>query len=251
MHDLTGVYALDALDADEADAFETHLESCSDCRREVQELQEVAAALALVEMTVPPPAIRERILEAVADGRPAGPVPPLAALASAAVVAPIDVTPTRRRRAPWYAAMAAAAALLLLLAGFGAARLRSPATGDASQTVAQEVAAATAVVRDPAARLIALDGPSGASGQVRWSEREARGVLTVRDLPAPGPGQVYELWYIDGSPRPGPLFDADTSTVVIAGQGVHPPATFAVTIEPAGGVDKATGPVVLSGGARR
>jgi anti-sigma-K factor RskA len=238
MHELTGVYALDAMDPDEAEAFEAHLAWCAPCRREVQELQAVAGALALVEVTVPPPALRERIFGAITqpDAPDAAPHPARA--------------PLTRPDVRWRVAAAAAAAVAIIVGlALGADRLGSPATQDAGVAVSRAAATASAVVRDPEVETILLQGPAGATGQVRWSERAARGVLTVRGLPPPGAGRVYELWYIDGATRPGPVFDADTTTVVIDGRGTRPPKSFAVTIEPAGGVATSTGPVVLAGGS--
>ena len=71
LHGLTGVYALDALDADEAKAFEAHLETCAPCRQEVRELHEVAAALSLTTLAVPPPDLKGRLFATILDLRPA------------------------------------------------------------------------------------------------------------------------------------------------------------------------------------
>ncbi len=248
LHDLTGVYALDALDREEARAFEAHMEGCAACRREVQQLQEVAAALALLDATAPPRAIRQRVFAEIAEIAeiPGGPevTPPAAR-------APTGPPPVGARRS---AAIAAAAAILLVLVGGVALRRTSSPVEDAGAVLTREAAVAATWLQDPDARVISLgaapDG-RGATGQVRWSPRAARGVLTFRDLPAAGPGEVYEVWYVDGTARRGPLFDAGATSVVLTGQGEQPPATFAVTIEPAGGGDRPTGPVVLSGGAGR
>jgi len=45
-HDLTAAYALDALSPDEAEAYERHLSQCEECREQLAELNEGAAALA-------------------------------------------------------------------------------------------------------------------------------------------------------------------------------------------------------------
>jgi anti-sigma factor RsiW len=69
-HDLTAAYALDALDPDEAEAYERHLSQCEECREQLAELNETAAALAFGAVAPAPPVrLRESILEAAAAER--------------------------------------------------------------------------------------------------------------------------------------------------------------------------------------
>lgn len=70
VHDLTAAYALYALDADEAEAYERHLSQCEECRGQLAELNESAAALAFATVApAPPPRLRAAILEAAAAER--------------------------------------------------------------------------------------------------------------------------------------------------------------------------------------
>jgi anti-sigma-K factor RskA len=70
LHDLTAAYALDALDPDEAEAYERHLSQCEDCRMQLAELNETAAALAYGTVApAPPPRLRAVILEQAAAER--------------------------------------------------------------------------------------------------------------------------------------------------------------------------------------
>ena len=71
-------YLLHALPADEAAAFEAHLESCPDCRRELDALQPVADALALWPTNVlrPSDSLRDRLARRIADDTGAAPVAP-------------------------------------------------------------------------------------------------------------------------------------------------------------------------------
>lgn len=63
-HDLTAAYALDALAPDEAEAYERHLGQCEECRKQLAELNEGAAALAFEAVAPAPPArLRAAILE--------------------------------------------------------------------------------------------------------------------------------------------------------------------------------------------
>src|ERR1051326_4706335 len=58
--------ALSALDAAEAQALNEHLENCPECRKELDEWQATAAALALgANQAEPSPKVRERILDEV------------------------------------------------------------------------------------------------------------------------------------------------------------------------------------------
>jgi anti-sigma-K factor RskA len=69
-HDLTAAYALDALDPDEAEAYERHLSQCEECREQLAELNETAAALAFGAVAPAPPArLRTSILDAAAAER--------------------------------------------------------------------------------------------------------------------------------------------------------------------------------------
>jgi len=69
-HELTAAYALDALDPDEAEAYERHLSQCEECREQLAELSETAAALAFgTAAPAPPERLRASILEAAAAER--------------------------------------------------------------------------------------------------------------------------------------------------------------------------------------
>jgi len=69
-HDLTAAYALDALGPDEAEAYERHLGQCEECREELAELNETAAALAFgTAAPAPPERLRASILDAAAAER--------------------------------------------------------------------------------------------------------------------------------------------------------------------------------------
>ena len=70
LHELTAAYALDALGPEEADAYERHLSQCEQCRAELAELNEAAAALGFGTVApAPPPRLRESILAAAAAER--------------------------------------------------------------------------------------------------------------------------------------------------------------------------------------
>ena len=97
LHDLTAAYALDALGPDDALAYEQHLAGCERCQDELASLGAAAGSLAYAVLPVePPPALRERILQAARDERP-NVVPlrsrprPLAAVAAVAACAAVGL----------------------------------------------------------------------------------------------------------------------------------------------------------------
>jgi anti-sigma-K factor RskA len=253
--ELADVYAADALDADERARFEAHLaEGCAACEARLHETREALTLLPrALPPAMPPPSLRGRVLERIAEppSAPASPGPPPPARAAG-----------RRGRALWWAGGAglAAAAALLAVVNVELASTRREMAGlrDRVATLQAQLAEREETLRllsDPSVRSVSLAGlkPSpGASGWLLWDPTTRRGLLLARDLPPAPPGKVYELWAIAGAePVPAGLFTVDP-----AGRGLlrlsslpAGPAftTFAVTLEPGGGVPKPTGPIHLLG----
>lgn len=72
LHDLAAAYALNALDPEDRWTYERHLDTCERCREEVASLRESAAQLAYAqEGPTPRPELRDRILRAAREERPA------------------------------------------------------------------------------------------------------------------------------------------------------------------------------------
>jgi anti-sigma-K factor RskA len=70
VHELTAAYALDALAPSEAETYERHLSQCEECRLELAELNETAAALAFGAVApAPPTRLRAAILDTAAAER--------------------------------------------------------------------------------------------------------------------------------------------------------------------------------------
>src|SRR5687768_6506228 len=70
--EMLAAHALGALEVDEARLVEEHLRGCAECRAEMEEWRETAAALVYTaEAAEPSPALRARILETVSAASPA------------------------------------------------------------------------------------------------------------------------------------------------------------------------------------
>jgi anti-sigma-K factor RskA len=246
------VYALGALDGQELTEFEAHLASgCPAC---AERLRETRDALMLLPRSLPqeapPPALRARLLERIAAERPVA-------------RAPVALRPERRRsRGLWWAGWAglAAAAVLLVLvhAQLRATREEIRNLETRLSTLQTELAEREETLRflsDPDVRYVSLAGlkpTPEASAWLLWNPAARKGLLLARGLPPAPPGRAYELWAIAGTePVPAGVFTVDA-----AGRGLLrlPPLpggqtfdTFAVTLEPAGGVPKPTGPMHLAG----
>lgn len=126
-HDLTAAYALDALDPEEAAAYERHLGQCEECRAQLAELNETAAALAYGSVApAPPERLRTSILDAAAAERS-------------------NVVPLLRRR--WVArglAVAAAAAACIVV-GFAVSLSQSSKPSVISMSVSRNASGVTTI----------------------------------------------------------------------------------------------------------
>jgi anti-sigma-K factor RskA len=253
------LYVLGALSAADRAAYEAHLATCDECATQIKALAPVAAALAhAVPQHDPSPALRERVLAAVA-GR------------STVVEAPLAVS-----RSPSVLPWLAAAASFLLAVGFGlyAASLRHRigalelrlqeatvrALGAERQMAdlrhtAADAQSQLAILAAPDVQRIDLSGqPSAprASARAFWSR--SRGlVFTASNLPSAPPGKTYQLWVLTKQPAPisAGLFKPDTQGRVAAvfetPSNLPQPVGMAVTIEPEGGVPAPTGDMYLVG----
>lgn len=277
--DLAAAYALGALSPEEARAFEAYLATSADARREVAELRETAALLALsAPEAQPAPPLRARVLDALAAGKirtrptPPGAAAPVPALAPAAAPARVPAAPARRATPLLWGALAAS---LLAAVGLGvqserlAGRLarRTAELTERDSTIVRQTRALADQGRQLASRdstLASLLSPGvelvqlTASGdpdpriQLFWDRRHGTAVLHASKLKPVPQGRTYQLWFIqDGRPVPSVTFDvapggdAIVSQVAVPSEGLVSAA--AVTEEPAGGSPQPTTPVLLVG----
>jgi anti-sigma-K factor RskA len=254
---------LGALTPQERADFEAHLADCGECAAEVHSLGAVPAMLArAVPQVEPPPALRDRVLQAVTSGN--------SRLEQAR--APHDPSRTGAL-APW---LAVAASLILTVAlgayafalrgriGALETRLRDAlARADAGdrqladvRRVAADAESRVAVLAAPDLNRVDLAGQPAApqaSGRGYWSR--SRGlVFTATGLPALPAGRTYQLWVLPVQGPPisnGWLFRADAAGRAAAlfqtPVDLPSPSALAVSIEPDGGVPAPTGALYLVG----
>lgn len=240
------IYALGALDGEELAEFEAHLASgCRVCEERLRETRETLTSLSRsLGPLDPPSAARARLLRQVGAGTKGA--------------APERSSP----RWLWWGmgagALAAAALLIVVSWNLIAARnqLRElQAQIDALQTQVAQREELIQFLSDPQVRLVSLAGlpaSPAARGHLLWNPLSRTGLLLVTALPKIPADKTYELWGIAGDkPVPAGVFSVDKEGRALLRLSPLPEAKsfdkFAVTLEPAGGVPKPSGPMHLLG----
>jgi hypothetical protein len=111
------------------------------------------------------------------------------------------------------------------------------------------------LLASPDARTADLSGTRAAESahaRLIYDARTGEAMLTATNLPPAPAGRAYQLWFIaDGKPLPGSVFNADAQgraeahdQIPTAGRRAQ---IFAVTLEPASGVQSPTGEMYLKG----
>jgi anti-sigma-K factor RskA len=240
------IYALGALDGEELRQFEAHLASgCALCEMQLSEsreaLVELPASLAPLE---PPQRVKAELLRRI------GPAKIIAA--------------PERSASRWFrwgvGAGALAAAALLMIVSWDLMATKKQLRDLQGQLAALQgqVAQREEVVQflsDPQVRIVNLTGlppTSSAKGQLLWNPVSRKGLLLTTGLPQTPAEKAYELWGLAGAEAtPAGVFTVNERGQVLFRLPALPEAKnfdkFAVTLEPARGVPKATGPIVLVG----
>ncbi len=284
--DLLPLAALDRLDPGEARELDEHLrEGCAQCESELRAWRETAAALALASE---PAGSEHRVWERL-EARLHADATAAHSLATT-VSRPRRARGERPPSARWWrgvAAVAAAAAVLLFVYNRMIANratraevrqleqleslswqmndLRSELTAaqteaETLRSVLDERAKLDRVLMSPDLQLtrMAPVGPvRGAGGVVAVSHASRAAMVQAFGLPPAPPGKTYELWWItkEGGPSRAGLFYAQTGRMAVAPASMPPSGQrvmlAAVTLEPAGGVDKPTGAMYLKGAPDR
>lgn len=222
LHHLAAAYALDALDDDERRVFEAHYPTCEFCRAEVAEFRATATALAAAVAAPAPSDLKAKVMGEVARTRQ---VPPL----------PADRREPGRRS---FRTLALVAAALVVVAVGGLTALRSLRSNPLEEVVAA-----------PDAVTVDLEGGVGTL-RVVWSAERDQVALIGDGLQDPGEGKEYQLWLLgeDGSAAPEGVFSPEDgrlrAVLTVADQDS---AGWGVTIEPEGGSEVPTDPLVYVG----
>lgn len=273
--ELAALHALGALDGTELSAFERELAGDPRLRSLTDSLRETSAALALsVPQVEPPAALKDRLFAALGDDPASAPVPAQNASENTMVNFPLV------RFLPW----AAAAGFALLATWFGvqisslraenaALRTQRELAEVAYRMAQSQLAERTLVAEQMIAtlgqrlrrtedlsrlKITALASLVGNTPEARaiavWDPEQQSGLLTVEKLPAIASEQDYQIWVIDPQypiPVDGGVFKPDSAgraTLTFKGdKPVQTIAAFAISLEKAGGVPKAEGPLVLLG----
>ncbi len=255
VRDLAAAYALGALSPDEAGPYEAFLATSPEAQREVAEMRDVAALLALGQSEAAPSAdLRQRVMARIGQGA----VTPIGRGAGSA--------PARTRVPPLYWGVLAAS--LIVAAGYAwslgglrrdvASLQQSVATSEATlaerQRELESREATLNSILEPGVKLYQLtaSGDPEPGVQLFWDQQRNTAIInSYRLKPAPS-GREYQLWFIkDGKPVPSVTFKPDAGgrariekIRVPAGGGV---SAAAVTVEPAGGSQQPTTKPILVG----
>ena len=253
--ELAAAYALGALDGEERARFEALLASGNaDARAALRDFESTVATLAAETAESPPPAVKSLLMARIdSEERSRGNVTRVLSMPRSA--------PPRRSLWTVLAVGAIAAGVAAIAVGLAVSTVYDRRIGQLAQEQAQlkeELARQESLVtifQDPATQVAALSGLAPApeaKARLLW-HATAGGLLVAQGLPPAPAGKAYELWAITGTgaPVPAGLFTVDARGVgslrVAPLRSGAPPDTFAVTLEPAGGVTAPTGSMYLVG----
>ena len=195
-HDDLGAYLLGALEPHEHAAFEGHLAGCPECRAELEELRIAADALPRsVEPFAPPPSLKRSLMEAVREDAAQAEGAAATGRRRRSLVERLGIDRLLTGMRPELAWVSAAFVLAVGIALGVAVSQLAGGGDDGHRTVAAFVDRTR--IQNASATLTVPD-----SGTAQ---------LKVTGMPAPRPGQVYEIWLKRGDQvQPGPLFNVDS-----------------------------------------
>jgi anti-sigma-K factor RskA len=275
------LYAMQLLPTDDAAIIARHLEYCAECRAELARVHnDLAACAATVDLQSPPAAARQRLIQQVAREKkivsaPSAqaqpqpePHPPIPALDRSGSVFAEEAPPPRRSAGRSFLAWSGwgIAAGLAVALGFlygDRSTLRETLASQAGELQRLNADAASAhqlmdALTDPRAVRVTLTAKpqprTAPIGGVIYNPEKGTLVFLASNLNPLQALKTYELWVIpaDGSaPIPAGTFHPDdqgNASVIIPDlpRGVAAKA-FGVTIEPDGGSESPTPPIILAG----
>jgi len=263
-------FALGALDPEEQQAVEHHLQGgCPECEGELTSWREVVGLVALDSRETTPPDLKPALMKQVHSARrtakviqlPRWTLVPLAAAAMALLALTLVREIRLRQDLANQQQRIASLATELSTAQDAAQRLTVQLATKESDLAALRTALADAqeslgILQRPGLQLVRLketETAKPAEGHVLMSTDTQQAVFYAFDLPDVPPDRAYELWWI--TEKQGPVmagvFRPDRRGLgrieAKLPQDAGAIQAAAVTIEPAGGVPKPTGPMVLIG----
>lgn len=243
------LYAAGALDGNELADFEAHVaQGCPACEGQLKHINEALTLLPRsLPQVSPPAAVRAALLERVAR--------------QASAVSPsITLRPRLRNPVGWWpvgawACAALAVGLSVRLAGRERAIRQLQGTlSMLERRLAEQDAKMNSLVSSTTClvQLDALPNMPAAQAKLLWNPATRKGLLMTEGLPQPSEGNMYELWALSGGePMPAGLFTVDQQGRAQLHLSSLPEGktfdTFAVTLEPAGGLPKPSGPMYILG----
>lgn len=234
------MYALDAVSEEERNTLKDYIsgdtpEVRSAFDQRVSSARETLALAYAVDEVEPPPGLFDKIVKSLpAEG--AAPAPPTAKSDDQ----PVDELASRRdRRRPslgrWL--IAAAAAVVVAVGGVTVAQNLQPASTQ------EQILQAADVQRQE----IAI-GETG-TAELAYSKAQDAAVVTLDGVPAPPEGKVYQMWRLpaDGaSPESlGTMTGEDVAHTELTVEGINSYTALAITVEPEGGSEQPTSPIVV------
>jgi anti-sigma-K factor RskA len=265
------LYCLGTVEKGEARTLEVHLKNCAECSAELDDWRDTTSALAFAaEPAEPAPELRSRILESVrssnaqaATHKAEKSLGPKSDPASNVVRMPVRPWSVAQRTF----AIAASLVFVALLASLYVVWSRNQAL----QTEVAQLSRSLDEAKDKLARLEQdgeiLSSPTmavatlkgtpmaqKAQGKLMYDQKTGRAIFTAANMPPVPAGMAYQLWYIAGTHvMPGAVFSTDASGRAMMRYQLPPEArdatVFAVTLEPASGVNAPTGEKYLLGPA--
>lgn len=242
------VYMLGELDPARTAEFRAHIESCVDCQRELQQMQADAAAYVLSAAGPAPPArTRERFIRAIEAERSS------------------PGASTFPERTSWWPKLAVVASAALALFFFLGNTITKRTLANYVQQNRQLEAelqrqqALWAALNSPDAVQMTLTAANRPEPQARVIYVPKRGtVVFFANYFAPAPkDKVYQLWLLPATgnaPMPCGTFKPDQSgmaSFTMEGMPENIQAkNFAVTLEPPGGSQTPTMPILMTASAR-
>ncbi|MEE4543034.1 anti-sigma factor [Streptomyces sp. V4-01] len=244
VHTAAGAYVVHALSDRDRELFERHMEHCEPCRREVAEMEattaELGVAAAVAAAPPDPAAAKSEVLRRIASTRQQRPP---------RVRQPVRWFPRRSARLVPAAALAAAATFGGLAAWQHQEALAARSGQHAAQHQAASRQAAIAdVLSAPDTKLSAQRLSDGAVATVAASRSRDAAVFIADGLRTLPKGHEYQIWFTgSGGPRSAGLLPGnDTQQLSLLNGPVAGAKDVAVTIEPAGGSQQPTPPLLAT-----